>query len=89
MQGFIDRWLEKHFGEHYNFGPKIKGWPMITVYGWNAMHGAVNVRLPNSWLCFKIPTKCFGKWWPAYCYISKDATPVRAQWIFGRKNHGY
>lgn len=67
-QGFIDRWLQAHCGGHIHF------W-RITLYGWNAMHGALNIRIGRGWFCLKPPTKCFGAWWPAYCYWSPDATP--------------
>ena len=67
-------------GGHVSVGP-------VVIYGWNAMHGAVNVRWFGGWFCFKVPTKCFGVWWPAYCYWSPDGTPCgeRVRWFWRPK----
>lgn len=73
---FIDRW----FGSHLTFGP-------ITIYGRNAMHFAVNIRTRWGYVCFKPLTRCFGVWWPAYFYISPDATPHRARVKWGPREH--
>lgn len=58
----------------------------ITLYALDtAMHGALNVFVPRiGYICIKPPTKSFGAWWPAYFYISSDATPHRARISFGR-----
>lgn len=52
---------------HLTVGP-------LTVYGRNAMHGAVNIRARNGFFCFRIG---HGDW-PWYLYVSPDATPQRA-----------
>ena len=67
---------ERHFGGHFNLGP-------ITVYGWNAMHVAVNIRTVWGFICFHPPFRVFGKWWPWYFYISPDATPQSATYGIG------
>lgn len=60
----FDRWI----GGHITFGP-------VTVYGRNAMHFAVNVRMFGGYLCVRLPLTCFGRWWPLYAYWSQNATP--------------
>lgn len=68
---------EKHFGGHVHF------WG-ITIYGFNAMHVAVNVRTKRwGFICFHPTFRCFGKWWPWYFYISPDATPCSARFGIG------
>ena len=61
-----------------NIGP-------ITLYGLRtAMHGAINIKTRWGFLCFKTPTKVFGRWWPAYLYLSPNATPWASTMLFGR-----
>lgn len=69
-------WWWKHFERrlsgHISIGP-------IVIYGFNAMHCAVNIRTDRfGYICFKPPTFVFGRWWPAYFYVSPDATPQSA-----------
>ncbi len=77
-------WLDTSFiGGHFTVGP-------VTVYGRNAMHFAVNVQLRESYLCFRLPLYCYGKWWPMYCYVSPNATPWAAtKWFWGKETRGY
>lgn len=65
---------ERYFGGHISLGP-------LVIYGENAMHWAVNIRSPWGWVCFRLPVRCFGRWWPLYFYVSPDATPQRATFI--------
>lgn len=68
---------ERHFGGHVNIGP-------ATIYGWNAMHVAINIRTKRwGWICFHPTWHMFGKWWPWYFYISPDATPCSAKFGVG------
>ena len=67
----------KLFRGHLNVGP-------ITIYGRNAMHWAVNIRSKWGWICFRLPFRCFGRWWPLYFYISPNATPQDATFMLGR-----
>lgn len=62
------RWQDRVFRGHVNIGP-------VTIYGANAMHWAVNVRIGDSWWCFHPRTHTFGTVWPWYFYISTDGTP--------------
>jgi hypothetical protein len=62
--GFVGRYL----GSHLSFGP-------FVIYGQNAMHWAVNIRIRGGYLCFRLPLLCFGRWWPLYAYWSENATP--------------
>lgn len=56
----------------------------LTVFGENAMHWGVRVKLKNNFLCFRLPFRCYGGWWPLYLYISPDGTPTSAIWGIGR-----
>jgi hypothetical protein len=76
--GFCDNFL----GGHVTLGP-------VTIYGENAMHWAVDIKLSNGYLCFRLPLRCFGKWWPLYLYFSPNATPWEATWWgFGKEANG-
>ena len=65
--------FERFLGGHWRCGP-------VTIYGENAMHWAVNIKTRGGWLCFRLPLRSFGTWWPLYCYHSPDAMPGRATW---------
>jgi hypothetical protein len=71
------------FGGHWSFGP-------IVVYGENAMHWAVNIKMRGGYFCFRLPLRCHGRWWPLYCYFSPDATPQGAirngRWFWGPRS---
>lgn len=74
-------WKQAFFGGHLNIFN-------ITIYGENAMHWAVNIKFKRGYFCFRLPIKCFGQWWPLYCYFSPDATPTEATWWgWGRDKH--
>lgn len=73
----FDRWMQEHFGGHLNIGP-------LTIYGYNAMHVALNLRVFNTYVCFHPTWKVFGYWWPWYFYISPNATPWAATFKIGR-----
>ncbi len=63
-----------------SFGP-------ICIYSLeSAMHGAVNIHTKRwGYVCFKLPTFVFGRWWPAYFYLSPNATPWGATILIGRR----
>jgi hypothetical protein len=71
------RWQDRLFRGHVRYGP-------LTIYGANAMHWAVNLWFLGHYWCFHPPTRTFGGRWPAYFYISKDATPQSACFVLGR-----
>jgi hypothetical protein len=72
-------WDENFLGGHMNIGP-------ITIYGANAMHYAINIKSKRGYICFRLPLRCFGRWWPLYFYVSPDATPSSATfWLYGRR----
>jgi len=73
---FPKRWQDRLFRGHVNIGP-------VTIYGANAMHYAVNIHFRKEWICFHPRTRTFGGKWPAYFYISRDATPQSARLHFG------
>lgn len=68
--------FDRHFGEHVNIGP-------ITIYGFNAMHVAVNIKTRWGYVCFHPTFRVFGVWWPWYFYISHDGTPSNARFKIG------
>lgn len=70
-------WFENFMRGHINIGP-------ITIYGENAMHWAVNIRLQKTYMCFRLPFRSSGRWWPLYLYFSPDATPTEATFKWGR-----
>jgi hypothetical protein len=75
------RWQDRLFRGHVTWRPF--GVP-ITIYGANAMHWAVNVQWRGEYWCFHPRTRTFGGRWPAYFYISRDATPHTARVMWGR-----
>lgn len=82
MKVSLGRWFYYHalrhpFDGHLTIGP-------VTFYGQNAMHFGVTIRSPWGWICLKPPTRCFGKWWPAYFYVSPNATPGAAKRVWGK-----
>lgn len=72
-------WWQSFMSGHVNIGP-------ITIYGENAMHWAVNIRTKRwGYICFRLPLRCFGKWWPLYFYISPNGTPWAATFSIPKK----
>ena len=75
-----ERWREKHFGGHVSIG-------RMTIYGFNAMHVAINIRMRREYLCLHPTIWMVGcdsqiKWsW--YIYSSRNATPWAATWGIG------
>ncbi len=72
----VENWL----GGHVTLGP-------VTIYGANAMHwGVIVLTSHRGYFCFRLPFRCFGHWWPLYCYLSPDATPQGAtKWWWGEQ----
>jgi hypothetical protein len=72
---WVSRRIARALGGHVSLGP-------VTVYGRNAMHFAVNVHTKRwGYVCFRLPLRCFGMWWPVYFYCSPDGTPSAATFI--------
>ena len=74
--------FEKHLGGHINLGS-------ITVYGANAMHWAVNIQTKRwGYVCFRLPFRCLGCWWPLYLYCSPNGTPGASTFYYSfRASH--
>lgn len=74
------KWLEEKLSGHFT----IK-WPVCaTVYGFNAMHVAVNFYTRRwGWVCFHPPMYCFGRLWRWYLYASPNGTPSIATFAIG------
>lgn len=69
---------ENFLSGHINIGS-------ITIFGENAMHWTVRVITKHGYLCFRLPIRCFGQWYPLFCYHSPDGTPTRAtRWFWGK-----
>ena len=75
---YPDRWQDRLFRGHVSWFNH-----RVVIYGANAMHWAINIRWRGEWWCFHPPTRTFGGRWPAYFYISKDATPQGARVSLG------
>lgn len=70
--------LERHLGGHVSIGRRI------VIYGFNAMHVAVNIQTERwGYICFHPTVRCFGTWWPWYFYVSPNATPWAATFAAG------
>ncbi len=68
---------ERHFGGHITIG-------RLTIYGENAMHWSVNFWTKRwGYICFRLPLRCFGCWWPLYFYLSPNATPWASTFMLG------
>jgi len=74
---------ENFLGGHICIGP-------ITIFGENAMHWGVDIRIKRwGFICFRLPFRCFKRWWPLYFYVSPNGTPQHATfWLFGKKKKG-
>jgi len=62
-------WFENFMGGHVSIFN-------LTIHGENAMHWGIQIKT-NRWgyICFRLPFRCFGGWWPLYFYVSPNATP--------------
>ena len=70
-------WFEKHLGGHISF--RVLWW-RITIYGFNAMHVAINIHTHRwGYVCFHPPMRH----WPWYFYVSPNATPWAASFGIG------
>ena len=74
-------WYENFMSGHISIKLPFKS--NIVLYGENAMHWAVNWKVRGTYICFRLPFRCFGRWWSLYLYSSVDGTPSRAKWIIG------
>lgn len=56
----------------------------LTAYGRNSMHWGITLYTKKyGFICFRLPLRCFGKWWPLYFYCSPNATPWAATFMIG------
>ncbi len=68
---------ENYLGEHISMG-------RLTIYGENAMHWGVTFwTMKWGYICFRLPFRCFGGWWPLYFYVSPCATPWASTFYLG------
>lgn len=76
-------WWENFMSGHVSVGP-------VTVYGENAMHWAVNIRTKRlGYICFRLPVRCFGRWWSLYFYTSPNGTPGKATFCIPKNYKDY
>ncbi len=71
-----ERWIDRIWRGHIS-------WWRITIYGANAMHWAINIRMRRNYWCFHPTTRTFGGKWPWYFYVSPNATPWAAVFKLG------
>lgn len=56
----------------------------LTLYGRNAMHWGGHIYTKKyGYICFRLPFRCFGHWYPLYLYCSPNATPWAATFVIG------
>lgn len=80
---FKKKYPNSSFAENFLSGHFTIG--ALTIYGENAMHWAVNIKTKKGYLCLRLPLRCFGRWWPLYCYLSPNGTPSSAtRWWWGK-----
>ena len=73
-------WIKKIISSYINIGN-------ITIYGRNAMHFGVTIHTKKwGYICFRLPLRCFGRWWPLYLYFSPNATPWASTFMLGKKH---
>jgi hypothetical protein len=73
-------WFERNLSGHIS----IRKFGHITLYGFNAMHVALNFHTRRwGWVCFHPTMWCFGGWWPWYFYVSPNGTPGTATYAIG------
>lgn len=72
----ICRFLEKYLGGYVR-------WGNVTIYGFNAMHLAVQFWTRRwGYVCFHPPI-WFYRWWNWYFYVSPSATPWASTFAIG------
>lgn len=85
MQLFKKRYPTMSFAENF-LGGHVKLGP-ICVYGENAMHWGVNIKTRRwGYICFRLPFRCFKRWWHLYFYLSPNATPWASTFLVGREH---
>ncbi len=58
----------------------------LTIHGRNAMHWGCHLYTKKyGYICWRLPFKCYGKWYPLYLYFSPNATPWAATFMLGKK----
>lgn len=71
--------IEKFLSGHISIG-------RLTIYGRNAMHWGVTFHTKKyGYICFRLPLRCYGRWWPLYFYCSPNGTPWAATFMLGKK----
>ena len=83
---YIPNLFQKYLGGHIDIGRKI------TIYGFNAMHVALDIYHKRyGHICFhpQLPQAFFGigKKWSWYFYISPNATPWASTFAIGPGNY--
>lgn len=74
-------WLQRKLSGSLSF--RIFG-RRVTIYGFNAMHGAIDISTRRwGWVCFQPPFWMHGKWWPWKFYVSPNGTPGCSTFAIG------
>lgn len=81
MMRRIMEWMQSKLSGHLSLS---FGALSLTVYGFNAMHVAVNLYTPRwGYLCLHPPMYHVGRWHPWYFYTSPNATPWASTFAVG------
>lgn len=69
--------LRRWFAGHISIGH-------LTLYGNNAMHfGVTYYTKKYGYICFRLPFRSCGRWWPLYLFCSPNATPWASTFMLG------
>ena len=74
----VDRWCERYLGGHISIGHRV------VLFGFNAMHLALNIKTKRwGYICIHPTIEAFGRTWQWYFYASPNATPWAATFAIG------
>ena len=74
----------KYYFEYKFMTGHIRIGKRIVIYGRNAMHWGGHIYSKKyGYICFRLPLRCFGHWYPLYLYCSPNATPWAATYMIG------
>ena len=77
----LRNWLLKRFHRHITINVLGRD---FTIYGFNAMHVAMEFRTKKfGWICFHPPIHFLGWNWPWYFYVSPNGTPCCSTFAIG------
>lgn len=79
----IEEKIESIFDGHITIGN-------LTIFGANAMHWGCHFWTKKyGYICFRLPFRCYGRWWPMYLYFSPNATPWASTFMLGARHDAH